>query len=101
MKAAPGISAFYRKLNNSDTRFHYVSGSPWQLFPVLDEFLGDNSFPAGSINMKEFRANPGSSEFWDFFVSGATQKLIKGQRTFVHKVHGECQLSDVGVGLLL
>lgn len=49
----------------------------FQLFPVLEEFLGVNFFPAGSINMKEFRANPGSSEFWDFFVSGSTQELKK------------------------
>jgi hypothetical protein len=77
MKAAPGMSAFYRKLNISDTRFHYLSGSPWQLFPVLDEFISVNSFPAGSFNMKEFRANPGSSEFWNFIASGSTQEFKK------------------------
>jgi phosphatidate phosphatase APP1 len=77
MKAAPGMSAFYRKLNIFDTRFHYLSGSPWQLFPVLNEFIGVNSFPAGSFNMKEFRANPGSSEFWDFIASGSTQEFKK------------------------
>jgi phosphatidate phosphatase APP1 len=77
MKAAPGMSAFYRKLNNSDTRFHYLSGSPWQLFPILDEFLSENSFPAGTFNMKEFRVNPGSEEFWNFIVNGSTQDLKK------------------------
>ena len=76
-KAAPGMSAFYRQLNNSDTRFHYLSGSPWQLFPVLDEFLAVNSFPAGSFNMKELRANPISSKFWDFIAGGSTQELKK------------------------
>jgi len=77
-EAAPGMSAFYRKLNKSDTRFHYLSGSPWQLFPVLDEFLGGNSFPSGSFHMKEFRANPASPEFWDFIASSSTQELKKG-----------------------
>ena len=28
--------------------------------------------------MKEFRANPVSSEFWDFVESGSTQELKKG-----------------------
>ena len=77
MKAAPGMSAFYGKLNISDSRFHYLSGSPWQLFPVLDEFLDVNSFPKGSFNMKEFRANPSSTEFWNFIVNGSTQELKK------------------------
>jgi len=77
LEAAPGMSAFYRNLNKSDTRFHYLSGSPWQLFPVLEEFLGVNSFPSGSFNMKEFRANPSSPEFWDFIASGSTQELKK------------------------
>jgi len=75
MQAAPGMADFYRNLNSSDVRFHYLSGSPWQLFPVLERFLADNGFPAGSFNMKEFRANPGSSEFWDFIAGGSTQEL--------------------------
>ena len=77
MKAAPGISDFYRQLNHPDARFHYLSGSPWQLFPVLDEFLVAYSFPVGSFNMKEFRANPISSEFWDFIARGSTPEFKK------------------------
>ena len=77
LQAAPGMSAFYSKLNKSGTRFHYLSGSPWQLFPLLDEFLAVNSFPAGSFNMKEFRANPTSPEFWDFIASGSTEEFKK------------------------
>jgi phosphatidate phosphatase APP1 len=75
MQAAPGMADLYRNLNSSDVRFHYLSGSPWQLFPVLETFRADNDFPAGSFNMKEFRANPGSSEFWDFIAGGSTQEL--------------------------
>jgi len=57
-KATPGMSALYGKLRESGACFHYVSGSPWQLYPMLDKFLSANSYPAGSFNMKEFRANP-------------------------------------------
>jgi len=77
LKAAPGMSGLYRKLNKSGTRFHYLSGSPWQLFPMLYKFLDVNSFPAGSFNMKDFRANPGSSEFWDFIAAGSTSEFKK------------------------
>ena len=77
LKAAPGMSGLYRKLHSSGARFHYLSGSPWQLFPMLDEFLRVNSFPAGSFNLKEFRANPSSPEFWDFIAGGSTEEFKK------------------------
>ena len=76
-KAAPGMSEFYRKLRESGACFNYVSGSPWQLYPMLGKFLSDNSFPAGSFNMKEFRANPSSAQFWEFIASGSTEEFKK------------------------
>ena len=42
------------------------------MFGFLDEFRDSNGFPAGSFDMKEFRINPLSSEFWDAVASGAT-----------------------------
>jgi phosphatidate phosphatase APP1 len=53
------------------------SGSPWQLYPMLDKFLSADSFPAGSFNMKEFRANPSSAQFWEFISSGSTEEFKK------------------------
>lgn len=35
--AAPGIAKMYQKWN--DASFHYVSGSPWQLYEPLSRFL--------------------------------------------------------------
>jgi hypothetical protein len=76
-QAAPGMSALYRKLRESGASFHYVSGSPWQLYPMLEKFLNADSFPAGSFNMKEFRANPGSQEFWEFIASDSAEEFKK------------------------
>jgi Uncharacterized conserved protein (DUF2183) len=38
--------------------FHYVSASPWHLFPFLAEFLGAQAFPAGTFHLRDFRLMP-------------------------------------------
>ncbi|HYW33117.1 MAG TPA: phosphatase domain-containing protein [Gemmatimonas sp.] len=44
--------------NDADTCFHYVSGSPWQLYGPLSRFLFENEgFPAGTVHMKSLRKN--------------------------------------------
>jgi hypothetical protein len=41
-----------------DTCFHYVSGSPWQLYGPLSRFLFEQEqFPAGTVHMKSLRKN--------------------------------------------
>jgi phosphatidate phosphatase APP1 len=35
---------------------HYVSASPWQLFPTLRDFVRRAGLPDGSFHLKEFRA---------------------------------------------
>ncbi len=54
-KAAPGMAELYRKWPGSGVAFHYVSGSPWQLYLPLAEFLEDAGFPQGSFYLKHFR----------------------------------------------
>lgn len=51
--AVPGMAARYRQLDAPDTRFHYVSGSPLQLLPLLAEFLVGARFPQGSVHLRE------------------------------------------------
>ncbi|GJQ29129.1 MAG: hypothetical protein HBSAPP03_10130 [Phycisphaerae bacterium] len=52
---APGMAALYQRLHARGAAFHYVSASPWQLFPPLAEFLRDAGFPPGHWSMREFR----------------------------------------------
>lgn len=55
--AAGGMLERYRGLG--DVSFHYVSGSPWQLFRLLNTFLvEETSFPEGTFHMKSLRKNP-------------------------------------------
>ncbi len=69
---APGMSQHYRQMKRNGMAFHYLTGSPWQLFGFLDQFFDSNGFPAGSFDMKELRINPLSPEFWDAVASSAT-----------------------------
>jgi len=50
-----GMPELYRKFEKKGTAFHYVSGSPWQLYPAIHAFLQDEQFPAGSVELKIFR----------------------------------------------
>lgn len=56
-KAVPCMAAFYRSLPE-ETVFHYVSGSPWQLYPPIADFLfAEAGFPRGSVHMKTVRTH--------------------------------------------
>jgi hypothetical protein len=53
--AVPGMAAVYRQWAAGGAQFHYVSGSPWQLFEPLAEFLRGDGFPAGSLHLRQVR----------------------------------------------
>ncbi|MCB1307410.1 MAG: App1 family protein, partial [Leptospiraceae bacterium] len=54
-EAVPGMAAVYREWQRRGYAFHYVSGSPWQLYPPLLEFMQAAGFPVGSFHLRMFR----------------------------------------------
>jgi len=50
-----GMAAIYRTAADKGTVLHYVSGSPWQLYEPLSQFLSTSGFPQGSYHLKQFR----------------------------------------------
>jgi len=55
-RPVPGMAEVYRRWEQScGAQFHYVTGSPWQLYQPLVDFTRSNGFPAGSFHMKPFR----------------------------------------------
>ena len=54
-KEVPGLAAVYRAWESRGAVFHYVSGSPWQLYPPIAEFVKEKGFPLGSFNFKSMR----------------------------------------------
>jgi hypothetical protein len=52
-RAVPGMSGAYNDLAAKGAIFHYVSGSPRQLYPSLVAFLDDSGFPRGEFHLKD------------------------------------------------
>ena len=64
-QAAPGLPEHFRRLAQVDgTRFHYLSASPFQLAPALEDFLHDEAFPPGSLHLRE-------STRWNTLIPGS------------------------------
>jgi phosphatidate phosphatase APP1 len=60
-RATPGMAALYQGWAASGPlAFHYVSGSPFQLYPALAAFAGRDRFPEGSFHLRKFRLQDGS-----------------------------------------
>ncbi|KAJ2013772.1 hypothetical protein IWW57_005999, partial [Coemansia sp. S610] len=57
MLAVPGMSELYREWYDLGCEYHYVSNSPWQLYPSLDEFFHKYKFPPGSAHLRSFDPN--------------------------------------------
>lgn len=55
-----GMAELYRDLAESGVAFHYVSGSPWQLYRPLEEFLAQFGYPRGTMHLKHFRLKDSS-----------------------------------------
>ena len=54
-----GVAAFYRQLQygrtgQPDNPFFYVSSSPWNLYDMLDEFMGLHALPPGPLLLRDF-----------------------------------------------
>jgi phosphatidate phosphatase APP1 len=65
--AAEGMAERYRAFGDG-VMFHYVSGSPWQLYKLLGEFVRAG-YPEGAFHMKDVRKNLLVHESWQDFVN--------------------------------
>lgn len=72
-EAIPGMSGAYNAWLEQGASFHYVSSSPWQLYPFLWEFLKVEKFPGGSFHLKLIRLKDAS--VLNFFKSALETKV--------------------------
>jgi hypothetical protein len=70
-----GMPAIYERWARKGAHFHYVSASPWQLYPPLAEFIATEKFPAGDIQLKRFRMK--DSGFRELFTDQFEYKISK------------------------
>lgn len=87
-----GIPDVYSKLAERGAAFHYVSASPWQLYATLATFREEQKFPAGTFDMKSFRAWDRSWE--NLMANSALIKTPAIERLF--KVYPERKFLLIG-----
>lgn len=72
-QVVPGMADWYQKIfQKKGAMFHFVSSSPWQLYPDLLSFFTENQFPNPTFHLKHFRIK--DSTFFDLFASGEETK---------------------------
>ncbi|MDI1486608.1 MAG: hypothetical protein OHK93_005840 [Ramalina farinacea] len=49
-----GVREWYTTLSDMGVKLHYVSNSPWQLYPVLTSFFAQAGLPNGSFHLKQY-----------------------------------------------
>lgn len=63
-----GVGEWYQELAKASCQFHYVSNSPYQLYPIISEFLKDAQLPLGTVNLKQY------SGFYGLFEPSVDKK---------------------------
>jgi hypothetical protein len=69
---AEGMAKIYAEWASQGAVFHYVSASPWQLYPNLEGFRSANGYPAGTFHLRNMRIKDQSSV--DFLLGSADFK---------------------------
>jgi phosphatidate phosphatase APP1 len=72
-RAVEGMPDLYRQLASSGVAFHYVSGSPWQLFVPIESWMTKAGIPEGTLHLKHFRIK--DSSVFDLLSSQNETKL--------------------------
>ena len=67
-----GMPELYRSLAAGGARLHFVSSSPWQLYPPLEAFIGAAGFPWATLNLKAVRFR--DETLVNFFKKGTETK---------------------------
>ncbi|KAH7090435.1 hypothetical protein FB567DRAFT_568068 [Paraphoma chrysanthemicola] len=49
-----GVKEWYTAMADLGVKFHYVSNSPWQLFPVISHYFALAGLPPGSFHLKQY-----------------------------------------------
>jgi hypothetical protein len=68
----PDMAVVYRRWAIQGAAFHYVSASPWQLYPELSRFIDQAGFPPGEIQLRYLRIKDRS--FFEFMQASREYK---------------------------
>lgn len=51
-REVPYMSEVFRNWVSEGAHIHYVSNSPWQVYPALSKFIVNQKFPQGSMHLR-------------------------------------------------
>ncbi|ANB11749.1 phosphatidate phosphatase APP1 [Sugiyamaella lignohabitans] len=74
--AIEGVVDWYSDLEKEGVKFHYVSNSPWQLYPVIAEYMSHTKLPKGSIHLKPYTG----------LISGMLEPSSEKKKVTLHNV---------------
>ena len=89
-EAVPGMPELYRQLADQGAWFHFVSGSPWQIAPVIEQFLGEAEFPPSVLHCREI-----GWDFWNSDPMHTKDFKIKTIETLLQQF-GSCHVLCIG-----
>ncbi|KAI9696897.1 MAG: hypothetical protein M1820_007972 [Bogoriella megaspora] len=49
-----GVREWYKRMADLGVKLHYVSNSPWQLYPLLTSYFAKAQLPPGSFHLKQY-----------------------------------------------
>lgn len=49
-----GVREWYNHMAEMGVKFHYVSNSPWQLYPLISKYFSLAGLPPGSFHLKQY-----------------------------------------------
>ena len=49
-----GVNKWYHKMTEMGVKLHYVSNSPWQMYPLLVSYFAKAGLPPGSFHLKQY-----------------------------------------------
>ena len=49
-----GVESWYRQMAEMGVKIHYVSNSPWQMYPLLVTYFATAKLPPGSFHLKQY-----------------------------------------------
>ena len=49
-----GVQDWYQKMADVGVKLHYVSNSPWQMYPILVTYFAHAQLPPGSFHLKQY-----------------------------------------------
>ncbi|UCD79613.1 MAG: DUF2183 domain-containing protein [Desulfobacterales bacterium] len=79
-QAVAGMAEVYRRWAEAGAVFHYLSSSPWQLYPSLANFITAQGFPRGSFHLQFFRMK--DRTFFNLFTSPEESKYPRIEHIF-------------------